>query len=271
MEHRMKDASIRSIERAIAILQAINRAGGLNIADIALAANLPYPTVFRIVQTLTAEGLIEREPARKIYRPTALVQTLASGYQEDGRLIDAARPHITALTQRHGWPVTVAMHVGFRMMIADSTHSMTSLTFSHYYPGYTLPLLECAVGRAYLSFTSEEERQLIIETLKRIPDITNSHALKLFETGELTEIIQRDGYAAMGHNRFTQDPGKTSSIAVPLYDGDQIVGALALIIFSAAQRLDQAVPRYLNDLRATADAIKQSLAEGGASNGMAVA
>jgi IclR family mhp operon transcriptional activator len=189
------------------------------------------------------------------------VQTLSSGYQEDGRLIDAARPHIMALNDRHGWPVTVATHVGFRMMIADSTHALTSLTFSHYYPGYTLPLLECAAGRAYLSFTTEEERKLILETLKRIPDITNSHALQLFETNELTEIIVRDGYAAMGHNRFTQDPGKTSSIAVPLYNGDQIVGALALIFFFGAQRLDHAVPRYLSDLRETAGAIKASLAE----------
>jgi IclR family mhp operon transcriptional activator len=56
----MKDASIRSIERAIAVLQAINRAGGLKIADIALAANLPYPTVFVIVNTLVAEGLMKR-------------------------------------------------------------------------------------------------------------------------------------------------------------------------------------------------------------------
>ncbi len=31
----------------------------------------------------------------------------------------------------------------------DSTHKMTALTFSNYYPGYTLPLAECASGKIW--------------------------------------------------------------------------------------------------------------------------
>src|SRR3546814_8763270 len=75
---------IRSISRAIAVLQAINRGGSLTMMEIARASAVPYPTACRIVQTLLHEGLVERESARKRYQPTALVQTLAHGFQGHG-------------------------------------------------------------------------------------------------------------------------------------------------------------------------------------------
>ena len=100
-----KGVPIRSITRSIAALKAINRHGSLSMMEIAKSAEVPYPTACRIVQTLLYEGLIEQEPARKRYRPTALVQTLATGFQHDDELVRIARPHIVALTARVGWPV----------------------------------------------------------------------------------------------------------------------------------------------------------------------
>jgi Transcriptional regulator len=241
------------------VLQAINRAGALTMADIAEASGVPYPTAFRIVQTLLHEGLIEREPARKLYRPTALAQTLSHGFQDHGRLVTVARSHIVALTKKVGWPVTIATHVGHRMVIRDSTHALTSLTFNNYYPGYTLPILECAVGRAYLSHVPEDERRSILKALRAVPENVERHALKMFESGELPEKILRDGYAGTWNNLFTQNPGKTSSMAVPLFEKGHVVGALALVFFSSALKLHEAAPRYLADVRQTAADISQAL------------
>jgi IclR family mhp operon transcriptional activator len=115
-----KGVPIRSITRSIAALRAINRAGSLNMMEIAKASEVPYATACRIVQTLLYEGLIEQEPARKRYRATMLVQTLATGYQQDDALVRAARPHIVELTRRFGWPVSIAVRVGREMMLRDS-------------------------------------------------------------------------------------------------------------------------------------------------------
>src|SRR3546814_12540474 len=89
---------IRSISRAIAVLQAINRGGSLTMMEIARASAVPYPTACRIVQTLLHEGLVERESARKRYQPTALVPQLAHGFPGHGALVAATRPHIAELT-----------------------------------------------------------------------------------------------------------------------------------------------------------------------------
>ena len=72
-----KGVPIRSVSRSIAVLRAINQRGSLSMMEIARTASVPYPTACRIIQTLLHEGLVEQEPSRKNYRPTALVQSLA--------------------------------------------------------------------------------------------------------------------------------------------------------------------------------------------------
>ncbi|MEJ0023389.1 MAG: hypothetical protein WDN76_08110 [Alphaproteobacteria bacterium] len=126
---------------------------------IAEACGHAYPTTCRIVQTLIHEGLIERESERKRYRATALVQTLSSGYHGQNRLVQAARQEIVKLTSNHRMAVAVVTHVGPHMVVSDSTHALTSLTFSNYHPGYTLAILDCASGLAYLAFAAPGREQ----------------------------------------------------------------------------------------------------------------
>lgn len=152
---------IRAITRAIAVLTAINRGGSITMAEISKATEIPYATTFRIVQTLLHEGLIESEPARKRYRATSLAQTLSMGFQQEDELVAAARSHIEKLCHEIGWPLSLATRVGTRMIVRDSTHKLTSLTFTNYYPGFTMPIAECATGKAYLAFCEADERDVI--------------------------------------------------------------------------------------------------------------
>ena len=146
------------------------------------------------------------------------------------------------------------------MMVRDSTHNMTSLTFSHYYPGYTLPIAECATGKVHLAFCDEDERAAIKEGWKAVEtDASNIGALLLSDDFMLQKI-RRDGYATQARNVYNADPGKTSSIAVPLFGSDSsLIGALALVYFVSAMSSDEAVTKYLVPMQATANAIHESL------------
>jgi IclR family mhp operon transcriptional activator len=254
-----KGVPIRSLSRGLAVLKAVNRGGSLSMMEIARTSGVPYPTACRIVQTLLHEELIEREPARKRYRPTALVQALAHGFQGHGPLVQASRAHIVELTRTFGWPISLSSHVGHSMIIRDSTHSLTSLTFSSYYPGYSLPILECAAGIVMLSYMSDEEREGVLYGLKLMPQASTAHILHLFETGGLADQVRTDGFAARGNNRFTRNPGKTSSIGVPIITADGVVGTLTLAFFSSALRLNDGVARFAEPLKAAAAAIAHDL------------
>lgn len=255
-----KGVPIRSISRAILTLKAINRQGSLSMMEISRASSVPYPTACRIVQTLLYEGLIEQEPARKRYRPTAMVMSLAHGFQHDDRLVNIARPHIVALTKKVGWPVSIAIRVGRNMMLRDSTHANTSLTFEQYYPGFTLPILDSASGKLSMAFAPEEERAMILKWMRVSQDIDLQY-LKTAEMSLDVQKIQQSGYAVQGRNHFNLTPGKTSSIAVPIFLDGQFEAAMTMVFFVSAMKLDTALANYLDDLKATAAAISHELSE----------
>lgn len=256
-----KGVPIRSISRSIAALKAINRHGSLSMMEISKASEVPYPTACRIVQTLLYEGLIEQEPARKRYRPTAMVQTLAHGFQQDDRLVKAARPHIVDLTKRFGWPVSIATRVGRNMMLRDSTHANTSLTFEQYYPGFTLPILDSASGKLSMAFAPEEERTMILKWMRVSQEIDLQY-LATAQASLDVERIRRQGYAVQGRNHFNLTPGKTSSIAVPIFRNGVFEAAMTMVFFVTAMKLEVALETYLEELKAAAILISHDLSEG---------
>ena len=225
--------------------------------EIARLIDLPYPTAYRIVQTLVFEGLIECEPSRKHYRATALVQSLSSGFKDQGNLITVARPHLVALTQKISWPVAIATHVGPWMMIRDSTHALTSLAFNNYHPGYTFPILECASGLAYMAFTSDEERDCILKGITSLDG--RSPTISMFESRKLIARIREDGYATNDRTLHTPTPGKTSSISAPVFDDGKIAATLTMAYFSSAMRMAEAVRRYAPDIKKVAAEITGAL------------
>lgn len=254
----MKGVPIQSFSRAISALKAINRHGSMSMMEISRAAGVPYPTAHRIVQTLMYEGLVEQEPARKRYRPTALVQSLSSGYQHDGMLVEIARPEIVALTKKVGWPVSIAIRVGKNMMLRDSTHANTSLTFAQYYPGFTLPLLDSASGKLSMAYADDEERDQILKWMRADQDI-DSEYLAEAEMALNPEGIRAKGYAVQGRNYFNHTPGKTSSIAVPIFNNGRFEAAMTLVYFVSAMSLNKALETYLPEMLATAQAITSGL------------
>ena len=219
---------------------------------------LPYPTTVCIIQTLMHEGLVGFEPAGKKYHATCMVESLAAGYREDGRLVNLAQPHMVELTRRVVWPVTLSSAVGTSVMIRACTHNMSALTLSQYYRGDTFPMLECAPGHVHLAYSNDATRECLLQGLDR--ERGRSVALELFRRGQMTRRIQSDGYAAIERTAHTKDPGKTSTISVPVQGGEGQMAHLSVNFFASAMPLAEAVQRYLPDLQRTAVAIGQALA-----------
>jgi IclR family mhp operon transcriptional activator len=244
----------------MAVLQAINRHRSLTMMEIARESRVPYPTACRILQTLLHEGFVEREPTRKRYRATVMVRSLACGFQEDDAFVAAARAPIMALGRKAVWPISLCTRVGSHMMVRDSTHSVSPLTFQNYHPGFTLPILECASGKAYLAFADPAEVEAVLAGLDEKSAGVDKATLQLARSGGLFTEIRERGYAAMGRNRHTATPGKTSSIAAPVLHRGVSVGAIALVFFASAMSIQKAVDQHLRDLQETAEALSEAFA-----------
>jgi IclR family mhp operon transcriptional activator len=245
----------------MSILQAVNRSGSLSMMEIAQVTNIPYPTTRRIVTTLVVAGMLEQEPSRKHYRPTVLVQSLAHGFQDHSGLTDIARPHLIGLTKTHLWPVSLVTRVGQMMIVRDCTHAMSPIAMNNYYPGATFPLLECASGHVYLAYASDDERSQLIQAAPATEAPADPLIIQQFKSGFLPEEIRKVGYASRGRNRFTNTPGRTSSIAAPILSEGRIVASLTIVVFATAMKLSDAVARYTPDLIAAANQIGREYAD----------
>lgn len=250
---------VRSLSRGLAVLKTINQHGAMSLMDISRSCDMPYPTASRIVQTLVLEGLIERDRRRKCYRPTSLVRSLAHGYKEKARLADIALPHLRQLTEKIGWPLTISTRVGPNMVVETSTHLLTSMCYYDPKPGFSLPLLECSAGLAYLSFISDEQFNSITSTLRMLEADKPDYVMEMLTSGNLRQTIRSHGFATQANVQPTPQPGKTSSISLPLLVNDTVAGAMTMTFFSASMRMAEAVNRHIADLRHAAAEIELAL------------
>jgi IclR family mhp operon transcriptional activator len=158
-----------------------------------------------------------------------------------------------------GWPITLSTHVGHSMVIRDSTHALSALTFSEYFPGFASPLVESAAGLAYLGAIGPAERTDLLTSMKVLERPEWLHAIADLEDGATIAAIRAQGYAMRNFNRFTRNPGKTSSIAAAVLDDDHPAGAISLAFFASAMSMETAVARFADPIRTCAAAISAEL------------
>ncbi|MEM6683608.1 MAG: helix-turn-helix domain-containing protein [Pseudomonadota bacterium] len=248
-EPHKQDLTVRAIQRGLDVLQTVNRLGSARFVDVSKATSIPYPTVCRIIDTLVDAGMLEREAGRRRFKPTALVQSLSLGFQEDDVFVKTAQPVIAKLCDAVGWPITITTRVGNAMMVRASTHLQTTLTYNNYFPGYTLPLLQCSVGKVYVAFCSDEERLKIRKSLQKLEEIDPTTALFLRDERAFLKPYRDAGYGFHTYIEHTKNPGKTSSLAVPIVQDGRLKAAMGLVYFSSAMNTQNAAEKYVAEMR----------------------
>ena len=83
----------------------------------------------------------------------------------------------------------------------------------------------------------------------------------LFDFDNTLQRIRTDGYAAQDWGQHNLTPGKTSTIAVPIFRNGHFHAALTMIYFAAAMKQSQAVLEHLGALQKTAAEITTSLSD----------
>lgn len=249
---------IRAVSRAFSILQLINRRGDATMTEIKDAIGLPYPTVYRMMMTLMHDGFIEGDPQKR-YRPTELVWSLGAGFQSNDQLVAIAKPMMSEFTAKHLWPVAMSVRVGSRMMVKHTTSTMTTQTFTNYYPGYTLPLLECAAGKAYIAFCPPDELGVIQKTIGEFSDADAGWGAELAASEFYLAKVREDGFATHARNVHNETPGKTSAISVPVLVDGIVSCTLTMVYFEKAMSIAEVGKQFAAPLRQTAEQIAMAL------------
>lgn len=251
-----KSDSIRSVERAIDVLQALNRRPLSTLHDLHCETGLPKPSIVRLLRTLEAKGLAAQSSSYGSYQLLGRVKSLASGFHHEPEIVEAAEELMIEFTRREGWPLSMALFDVNAVVVRACTIRFTSLSLEHSSLNRRLSLVTHALGRAYLAYSSPNEQAILRSILKdsRDPEDAAVHDDEAMD--RMIAEVHRRGYAL-------RDPvinPRSSTMAVPIVDGSRAVASLGFTWISAAMTREDAVSRFLEPLYRTAEAISASLA-----------
>lgn len=252
----MASSPIRSVTRAIELLQALNRQPVSTVDDLHVQTGLPKPSIVRLLRTFVVKGLVCHAPQHGAYYLTSQVRSLSVGYHSEPRIVEAAAPLLDAMTRRVKWPMAIAVPDNNAVIIRYSTVPISPLSLLHSSINMRLSLVTRALGRAFLAFCDDDEREHILNALRASRDPEDSPAQNPDEIQAVLATIRASGYA-------TRHPGfrpVSNTVAVPVFDGQRVVATVGLTFISSALKPEQAVKDHLGEIKDIAVRISNRLA-----------
>jgi len=260
-----KASTIRGLERGLQVLKLLQAGPPAALQDLHAATGLPKPSLLRVLATLERAGLVHRRIDDGRYRASFKQVEVALEPRPFDRVAEAATPVLDRLCRKIVWPSDLAVPAGDHMEICETSRTLSPFVFNSARIGYRINWLMTGLGRAYLAFCPEEERQRVVAMLRGTGNPQDRLASQprrldaiLAETRERGYGLRDPAFYGGFYERLFDD--QLAGIAVPLVDGDRVHGSINILWVRRAMTVEEMVAHHLGDLQAAAAEIVAMLA-----------
>src|SRR6266700_6477188 len=156
-----RELAVRSVERAIAILDLLAQGGWHTGAEVARGLHVHRSTALRLLATLERHALVERDQRTARYRLGRRLQQLASVVTGEFDLRYVARPVCEALAAATGETVTLDVLDGDEIVPIEQSTASTAFVSVNWL-GRRTPAHCTASGKVILAFAPETVRQRLL-------------------------------------------------------------------------------------------------------------
>lgn len=251
---------VNSALRSLDILLVLNRQQVCTVDHIHKHTGLPKSTVVRFLETLIDAGFVAKEEWENGYRVTSKVTALSCGFHGGPLVVEAGRPWALALTRVHKWPAAISVSDGDAVLICYTTAAEATVTPYHAIMQKRLSLVSKALGRAYLSFCTPEEREMTLRLL-RATEHADSEYMRA--PGSVEQLIRTDQAQGFSERIALARPEASSSVAVPIYrsESQKVIATIGLTYYARAVSRKQITETYVPQLQAASKAISDSISK----------
>lgn len=252
---------VQGLSRGLSILHAINRSPGgwASIAELSQQTGLHRTTVRRMLETLQNEGYVRRSPSDDSYRLNQKIRQLSDGFTDDEWISEVANPVLGELLQKLVWPSDLCTIDGDSMLVRETTHRFSPLSFHRAMIRQRLPLLFTAAGRAYLAFCGDEERRQLLQLLAAGNDEQATFARNRLLVERLLAKVRDQGYST-NEGEWKQET-KIGAVGVPIRHRGNILATINVVFLRKAISLPDAAKAYVPELQAAVAKIQRLLSE----------
>jgi IclR family transcriptional regulator, acetate operon repressor len=217
-----RDMSVHSVNRAISILQVLARRGPTAVTELATELGIHKSTIFRLLSTLEARGLVDQNTNRGRYQLGYGVIQLAAGATRKLDLSVISRRICEALAEEVGESADIDILDDNAVLTIDQVigaAGMTTITWV----GRRTPLHATSSGKVFLAHMSADERAArLTGKLERFTENTITSRRRLEEQ---LEAVRDHGYG------FTLEEYQIglAAVAAPIRDLDgQVVAGVGI-------------------------------------------
>lgn len=221
----------------------------VRFATLLEVSPFPKATLYRFLQTLTSQRLLEYDAEHQTYSLGVRLVRLAHAAWTQSSLAPLARPHLDALSGKIGLTVHLAQLDNGQVLYVDKRNAAQPVDM-YSQAGKVGPAYCTGVGKAMMAFLPELDQSRVLSQQSYHVFTAQTLASPEALRDELRNIVAR-GYA---YDREEHEPG-IICVAVPILSrGGKVLGGMS--ITGSTQSLDfDGLDALVPDLLATAKAI----------------
>jgi IclR family transcriptional regulator, mhp operon transcriptional activator len=260
--------TIRGLERGLQVLRALQVSPIASLNDLYVATLISKPSLLRILNTLERAGVVSRRLADGHYRLSAFSRP-AGKRDRHARVAEAAAPVLDRLCQKVRWPSDLLVSAGDHMERRETSRAQSPFQVGPrsavHHVGQPVGWLLTGVGRAYLAFCPEPERDEILKNLRKSHKPEDRLARDPKRLDKILAETRARGYGTRdpifvgGNYGFPPFDDGLAAIAVPLQGSARVHGSINILWIKPAFTVEEFAARYLLDLQSAAEEIVRSV------------
>lgn len=223
-----------TVGKALDVLDIVAGFGRpVRFTELLAKGGYPKASLYRFLQTLTHQGMLQFDPDRGTYSPGLRLVRLAHAAWAQSSLAPLARRYLDELAAETGETVHLAQMDLGQVLYVDKRNAATPIEmFSS--AGKVGPAYCTGVGKAMLAFMTEESMQaaLLRQSFHRFTPQTLDSPAKLMAD---LAVVRSKGHA---FDREEHEPGIICCAAPILTQSGRVLGAISVTSTTVRSSLD---------------------------------
>ena len=208
---------IQSVHRAATVLELVAGNGGMRASQIATRLDVPLPTVFHLLSTLTDVGLLDKLDDRR-YQLGPMAGLLAEAYAAQVSAPEHLYARLQEMAERTGETAYLSAWRRGDATLLSIVEGRRAVRVSGLHLGYSGATHARASGKVLLTFSGPTALDEYLEHHDLTNPSTTPKALRA-----VIERTRQDGYA-VDEEEFAEG---VSCVAAPITDGRMAMGISA--------------------------------------------
>jgi len=225
---------VRSTEAATRVVTVLDMLGespdGLGVRELARRLGVHPSTASRLLATLGASGLVERDQGSKRYRIGARVVGLAAAMVDRLPVVSQARPQLENLSDLTAETVNLAIRDGFHVVYVDQVTPAQTVVMASWV-GRRSPVHASSSGKVLVAFGDATLRDAVGR--RRLERLTGRTVVSASKLRQIWAQTRRQGYATSSGEL---EDGLVTIAAPVMVDGTAVA---AISVSGPAYRLPQ--------------------------------